>query len=74
MVERVIVLPLYGRSNEFATIGEALAFIDGHSIDEGVGDFRKYEVFVSFTNGDKVKGSFKEKARVREFLRFIARQ
>ena len=74
MVERVVVIPLYGRSNEFATIGEALAFLDVHFVHEGAGDFRKYEVFVSFTNGDKVEGSFKEKTKVREFLRFIARQ
>ena len=74
MVERVVVIPLYGRSNEFATIGEALAFLDRHFVHEGAGEFRKYEVFVSFTNGDKVEGSFKEKTKVREFLRFIARQ
>ena len=74
MVERVVVIPLYGRSNEFATIGEALAFLDMHFVHEGAGDFRKYEVFVSFTNGDKVEGSFKEKDKVREFLSFIESQ
>ena len=74
MVEKVVVIPLYGRSNEFATIGEALVFLDRHFVHEGAGDFRKYEVFITFTNGDKVEGSFKEKAKVREFLGFIARQ
>ena len=74
MVEKVVVIPLYGRSNEFATIGEALAFLDMHFVHEGAGDFRKYEVFVAFTNGDKVEGSFKEKTKVQEFLQFISRQ
>jgi len=74
MVEKVIVIPLYGRMNEFATIDDALRFIDGHSVYEGCGDFRKYELFISFTNGDKVEGSFKDKAKVREFLQFIAKQ
>lgn len=74
MVEKIIVIPLYGRSNEFTTIGEALAFLDRHYVHEGAGDFRKYEVFVTFTNGDKVEGSFKDKAKVRDFLRFIAAQ
>ena len=29
---------------------------------------------ISFTNGDRVEGSFKDKAKVREFLQFIAKQ
>ena len=74
MVEKVVVIPLYGRSNEFASIGDALAFLDLHFVNEGAGDFRKYEVFVAFTNGDKVEGSFKHKTKVREFLQFISRQ
>lgn len=74
MVERVVVIPLYGRSDEFSTIDDALRFLDRHSVYEGCGDFRKYEVLISFTNGDKVEGSFKDKIKVREFLQFIAKQ
>lgn len=74
MIEKVVVIPLYGRSNEFATIDDALRFLDGHSVYEGCGDFRKYEVLISFTNGDRVEGSFKDKTKVREFLQFIAKQ
>lgn len=74
MVEKVIVIPLYGRSNEFATIDDALRFLDSHSVYEGCGNFRKYEVLISFTNEDRVEGSFKDKAKVREFLQFIAKQ
>jgi len=74
MVEKIIVIPLYGSSNEFATIDDALRFLEGHSVYEGCGDFRKYEVFISFTNGDRVEGSFKDKTKVRNFLQFIAEQ
>ena len=74
MIEKIVVIPLYGRSNEFATVGEALAFLDRHFVHEGAGDFRKYEIFVSFTNGDKVEASFKEKTKVRQFLQFIESQ
>ncbi len=74
MVERVVIVPLYGRTNEFATIDDALRFLDSHSVYEGCGDFRKYEVLISFTNGDKVEGSFKDQTNVRDFLKFIARQ
>ncbi len=73
-VEKVVVIPLYGRMNEFATIDDALRFIDDYSVYEGCGDFRKYELLISFTNGDRVEGSFKDKAKVREFLQFIAKQ
>ncbi len=74
MVERVVVIPLYGRSNEFATIDDALRFLDRHAVYEGCGDFRKYEILISFTNGDRVEGSFKDKTKVRDFLQFIAKQ
>ena len=74
MVEKVVVIPLYGRSNEFATIDDALRFLDVHSVYEGCGDFRKYEILISFTNGDKVEGSFKHESKVREFLQFVAKQ
>lgn len=74
MVEKVVVIPLYGRSTEFATIDDALRFLDQHRIYEGSGDFRKYEVLISFSNGDRVEGSFKDKAKVRDFLQFVARQ
>jgi hypothetical protein len=74
MVEKVVVIPLYGRSTEYATIDDALRFLDQHHIYEGSGEFRKYEVLISFSNGDHVEGSFKSKAKVRDFLKFIAKQ
>ncbi len=73
-VTRVVVIPLYGRTNEFATIEDALHFLDGHMIYEGSGEFRKYEIRVDFSNGDKVEASFESKDKVKEFLDFVARQ
>ncbi len=74
MIEKVVIIPLYGRINEFLTIDDALRFLEQHLLYEGSGDFRKYEVLVSFTNGDRVEGTFKDKVKVREFLKFIATQ
>lgn len=74
MVERVVIIPLYGRTNEFATIEEAANFLSHHPIYEGSGDFRRYEILVTFTNGDRVEGSFQQKEKAREFLRFVAQQ
>ena len=73
-VTRVVVIPLYGRVNEFATIEDALCFLDGHMIYEGSGEFRKYEIRVDFSNGDKVEAFIEAKDKVKEFLNFVARQ
>jgi hypothetical protein len=73
-VHRVLVIPLYGRMNEFATIDGALKFLDQHQIYEGSGEFRKYEIHVEFSNGDKVEASLSSKQKVRDFLEFVATQ
>ena len=73
-ITRVVVIPLYGRVNEFATIEEALGFLDAHVIYEGSGEFRKYEIRVEFSNGDKVEASMEAKNKVKEFLAVVARQ
>ncbi|MFN8491881.1 MAG: hypothetical protein U0350_30045 [Caldilineaceae bacterium] len=74
VVHRVLVIPLYGRLNEFVTIEGALQFLNQHQIYEGSGEFRKYEIHVEFSNGDKVEASLSSKQKVREFLLFVATQ
>ncbi|HEY4724330.1 MAG TPA: hypothetical protein VII92_20915 [Anaerolineae bacterium] len=49
-------------------------FLDQHQIYEGSGEFRKYEVHVEFSNGDKVQAFLDAKARVKDFLEFVSRQ
>ncbi|OPY72637.1 MAG: hypothetical protein A4E64_02896 [Syntrophorhabdus sp. PtaU1.Bin058] len=73
-ITRIVVIPLYGRINEFATIEAALRFLDGHMIYEGSGEFRKYEIRIEFSNGDKVEASLEAKDKVKDFLDFVARQ
>ena len=55
-------------------IGELLRFLDGHAVYEGSEEFRKYEIRVEFSNGDKVDAFIEAKAKVKEFLEFVARQ
>lgn len=74
MVEKVVIIPLYGRSDEFSTIEDALRFLNQYRIREELPEFRKYEILITFTNGDRVEGSFKEKTKVQDFLQFIAKQ
>lgn len=71
---RVLVIPLYGHSIQFATVDAALRFFDEHSIYEGSGEFRKYEVQVDFSNGDRLQGSFDSKHGAQEFLHFVSMQ
>lgn len=74
VIQRVLVIPLYGRINQFVTIEGALQFLDEHRLYEGSGEFRKYEVQIEFSNGDKVEASLSSKQKVREFLQFVATQ
>ncbi len=73
-ITQIIIIPLYGRINEFIAIQDAISFLDQHRIYEGSGEFRKYEVQVEFSNGDRVQASFDSKGRVREFLNFVSAQ
>lgn len=73
-VTRVVVVPLYGKVSEFSSIEAALRFLDVHIIHEGSGEFRKYELRVEFSNGDKVEAFIQTKGKVKEFLDFVARQ
>lgn len=74
VIEKVIIIPLYGTFNEFTAIDEAIKFLNKHMISENSNDFYKYEVVIRFSNGDRAEGSFKEKERAKEFLLLIARQ
>lgn len=73
-VTRVQIIPLYGRTNEFKSIEDAIIFLESHSIYEGSGEFRKYELRVDFSNGDTISASFELQEKVEEFLLFISNQ
>jgi hypothetical protein len=73
-IHRVMVIPLYGRINTFVSIEEALQFLDLHPIYEGSGEFRKYEITVEFSNGDRLNAFFNAKVHVHEFLSYVAKQ
>jgi hypothetical protein len=74
LVERIVIIPLYGKVNEFSTVESALSFLNEHPISESSQTFRKYEVIVSFSNGDDVKGSFPSKQKAKDFIQFVTSQ
>ena len=73
-ITRVVVMPLYGRRNEFATMDDAIQFLNLHPIYEGSGEFRRYEIEVEFSDGEKVQASLNSKQRAFEFLDLVAHQ
>lgn len=70
-VQRVLIIPLYGRVNEFVSIESALQFLEVHPIYEGSGEFRKYEVIIEFSTDDKIDAFFTSKQKAREFLNLV---
>lgn len=73
-IVRAVITPLYGRINEFTTIDDAIRFLENHSIDDSSSGFRRYEIRVDYSNGDKFEAQYEAKAKAREFLDFVAKQ
>ena len=72
MVESVTVLPLVGTRHQFKTISEAVSFVDGFDREDGSVAFQKYEVFVKYSNGDRIDGSFAARSDAKRFLAYVA--
>lgn len=71
-IETVVLIPLHGSQNEFCSVADAISFIEAHDQSEPHGGgFRKYEVIVRYTNGDKIDASFADKYKAVSFLRYV---
>lgn len=71
-IEKIILIPLHGQQSEFVTILEAITFIENYS-EYGLreGNFRKYEIIVRYSNGDKIDASFQSKEKAVSFFHYI---
>lgn len=68
-VDWVRILPLYGNSVEYASVEEAISFVqDYHEAEQNV-PLVKYEIEVRYSNGDRVSGQFHEKQDAMRFLK-----
>lgn len=69
-IERVRILPLFGNEMVFTSVIDAIAAIEEHDIilEEGA-KVCKFEIYIQFTNGDKIEGSFHEREEALKFLR-----
>ena len=73
-IATIIAIPLHGREMVFGSAPEAIAFVEGYNekvMKDGV--FRKYEIIVRYTNGDKIDAEFNDKNGAIEFLTYVAK-
>lgn len=72
-IDSIILIPLHGGESEFDRIDDAIAFIqDYDEASSQDGAFRKYEIIVRYSNGDKIEGAFAEKQTAIRFLQYVA--
>jgi hypothetical protein len=71
-VDKIFVVPLFGKEYQFSNIEEVIEFIKDNSPLNTDGTFRCYEIIVRYSNGDKLEASFADKAEAERFLRYAA--
>jgi hypothetical protein len=67
-IEHVFVLTLSGRSQQLASIEDAVRFVQEHDEAASVSEFVRYELNVRYTNGDEIRGAFRTKEKAIAFL------
>lgn len=70
-VERVLILALHGDTYQVETIDDAIGYIENYQESRVVQAFRRYEIHVRYSNGDKVTGEFENKQTALYFLASI---
>lgn len=71
LVERVLILPLFGTQHAFASATSAAGFIETFDGRTLTGEFQKFDVHVEFSNGDRVSGLFSEREDALNFLGYV---
>ncbi len=69
-IRKVIVSPLFGVSNEFGSVEEAIGFLgDDFKVPDG-SSFMKIEIIVVYSNDDRIEGSFTTREKAVDFLEY----
>lgn len=69
VVRRITVLPLHGVAVEFGSVGEAIEMIESYTPPEMTPGLVRFEVIVSYTNGDRIDAEFGSAVDAMDFLR-----
>ena len=68
-IEHVIVLTLSGPRHGFDSIMKAIRFVTDHDESAPAMGFVRYELSIRYSNGDEIRGDFREKEDTVKFLR-----
>jgi hypothetical protein len=71
-VEKISLIPLFGKEFEFGTIADVIGFIRTDAPRNTDGAFRRYEISVTYSNGDRLDASFSDKNEAERFLIYAA--
>lgn len=67
-IDKVLVLPMYGKQYSHNSVNEALDFIKSFTPSLSEMDFIKYEIIISYNTGDRIEASLKDKEDALKFL------
>jgi hypothetical protein len=70
-IASVFVLPLHGSPQTLPNVDETIGFIESFDESHAAAAFTRYEVGVRYSNGDEIRGQFRDKATAIAFLRDI---
>ncbi|MBM4276196.1 MAG: DNA methylase [Deltaproteobacteria bacterium] len=70
-IDSIRILPLYGQELLASNIDDAIRYLDNYRITNNGLDFVKFEIYLRFSNGDKIDASFSSKNSAIEFLKNI---
>ncbi|WP_309396992.1 hypothetical protein [Cerasicoccus maritimus] len=73
-IQKIIISPLFGSSSEFSDIEQAVSFLGGRFDIPARSEFRKIEIIVVYTNGDKIEGSFATAEKGVKFLEYAQKE
>lgn len=71
VIERLIVIPLFGNEHQFQSVTEAVNFISNFDEVGGSNDFKKFEIVAKYSNGDTIDASFTNKDETERFLKYL---
>jgi hypothetical protein len=68
-IESIRILALHGTIAEWVSIEDAIAFVLGYNELDEARPIARYEVEISYSNGETIRGQFKDKETTIQFLR-----
>lgn len=74
-ISRIVVVPLHGTDHSFGSVEAATQFLADHNRNDAEpAPFRKYEITVRYSNGDRVEAEFEDRQAALGFLAYIGAQ